>query len=44
MLIGTIFGVILIPGLYVLFAGLTERRKKPPVESSPELVEESLVN
>lgn len=43
MLIGTIFGVILIPGLYVLFASLTERRK-PPVEKLPELVEESLVN
>ncbi|GAB3174079.1 efflux RND transporter permease subunit [Telluribacter humicola] len=27
MLIGTIFGVILIPGLYVLFASLTSRRK-----------------
>ncbi|MDO1450653.1 efflux RND transporter permease subunit [Rhodocytophaga aerolata] len=27
MLIGTLFGVILIPGLYVLFAGLTDKRK-----------------
>ncbi|WP_247236286.1 efflux RND transporter permease subunit [Telluribacter sp. SYSU D00476] len=27
MLIGTVFGVILIPGLYVLFASLTDRRK-----------------
>lgn len=44
MFVGTIFGVILIPGLYVLFAGMSERRKKPPVEQSPELVEESLVN
>ena len=28
MLIGTLFGVIVIPGLYVLFAGMTDRRKK----------------
>ncbi|HEV7349079.1 efflux RND transporter permease subunit [Telluribacter sp.] len=27
MLVGTLFGVILIPGLYVLFASLTDRRK-----------------
>jgi hydrophobic/amphiphilic exporter-1 (mainly G- bacteria), HAE1 family len=37
MLIGTIFGLILIPGLYVLFAGFGKRKKveaplrKPPV-------------
>jgi HAE1 family hydrophobic/amphiphilic exporter-1 len=29
MLMGTIFGVILIPGLYVIFAGIAARRKKP---------------
>jgi HAE1 family hydrophobic/amphiphilic exporter-1 len=29
MLIGTIFGVLVIPGLYVLFASLTQRRNKP---------------
>lgn len=28
MLIGTIFGVLVIPGLYVLFASMTERKKK----------------
>ncbi|AYL95579.1 efflux RND transporter permease subunit [Mucilaginibacter celer] len=28
MLMGTIFGLILIPGLYVIFAGLAERNKK----------------
>ena len=27
MLVGTLFGVIIIPGLYVLFAGLTDREK-----------------
>jgi HAE1 family hydrophobic/amphiphilic exporter-1 len=29
MLIGTIFGVLVIPGLYVLFASLTQRKNKP---------------
>ena len=28
MFIGTIFGVLVIPGLYVLFASMTERKKK----------------
>lgn len=28
MLMGTIFGLTLIPGLYVIFAGLAERNKK----------------
>ena len=28
MFIGTLFGVIVIPGLYVLFASMTDRRKK----------------
>jgi hydrophobic/amphiphilic exporter-1 (mainly G- bacteria), HAE1 family len=41
MLIGTLFGVILIPGLYVLFAGITERRKAHKNEASQPL-EESL--
>lgn len=27
MLLGTVFGIILIPGLYVLFAGIAERKK-----------------
>ena len=30
MLIGTIFGVIVIPGLYVLFASLAKPKKTPP--------------
>lgn len=29
MLMGTIFGLVLIPGLYVIFAGLAARSKKP---------------
>lgn len=42
MLIGTIFGVILIPGLYVIFAHLADRgnkKGKPPVETvdAPEV-------
>ncbi len=28
MLFGTVFGVLLIPGLYVIFAGIKERKKK----------------
>ncbi|WP_343672156.1 efflux RND transporter permease subunit [Chitinophaga sp.] len=31
MLIGTVFGVVVIPGLYVLFAGIAEKRRKPHV-------------
>lgn len=31
MLIGTVFGVIVIPGLYVLFASLSERKKRSKV-------------
>lgn len=30
MLIGTIFGVIIIPGLYVLFASMVKKKKTPP--------------
>ncbi|MDN3583511.1 efflux RND transporter permease subunit [Mucilaginibacter flavus] len=40
MLLGTIFGLILIPGLYVIFAGIAETNKKPkqPVaEAEPHL-------
>ncbi|SFW76801.1 efflux RND transporter permease subunit [Chitinophaga sancti] len=29
MLIGTVFGVLVIPGLYVLFASIAEKRRKP---------------
>jgi HAE1 family hydrophobic/amphiphilic exporter-1 len=30
MLIGTVFGIFIIPGLYVLFASLGEKKKKLP--------------
>jgi HAE1 family hydrophobic/amphiphilic exporter-1 len=30
MLIGTIFGVIIIPGLYVVFASMAKKKKTPP--------------
>ncbi|WKN32461.1 efflux RND transporter permease subunit [Porifericola rhodea] len=40
MLIGTIFGLILIPGLYVLFAQMTEKKRKP---SKTEPLEEMKV-
>ena len=37
MLIGTLFGLFLIPGLYVLFAKLSERKPAPtPVEPDVE--------
>lgn len=32
MFVGTIFGVIVIPGLYVLFASITEKKSKFPAE------------
>lgn len=36
MVIGTLFGVLVIPGLYVLFASLTDRKKKDkPVRHEP---------
>lgn len=41
MLIGTIFGVLVIPGLYVLFASLTERKKDKALEAV-EVAEVSL--
>ncbi len=34
MLFGTIFGIILIPGLYVLFAGLGKRKQKNQLQSA----------
>jgi multidrug efflux pump subunit AcrB len=37
MLMGTIFGVILIPGLYVIFAGLAARKHKTPEEPLTEM-------
>jgi hypothetical protein len=36
MLIGTIFGVIIIPGLYFLFAGIEQRLRKRPLPGSTE--------
>jgi HAE1 family hydrophobic/amphiphilic exporter-1 len=37
MLMGTLFGVVLVPGLYVIFAGLAEfKRKKGKVQLSEE--------
>ncbi|MFA7474121.1 MAG: efflux RND transporter permease subunit, partial [Spirosomataceae bacterium] len=39
MLIGTLAGIFLIPGLYVLFASITERKKKAP---EPTVVEPEL--
>ena len=44
MFIGTLFGVILIPGLYFLFASMGEKKKKEePVteKAEPEVAEES---
>lgn len=38
MLIGTIFGVLVIPGLYVLFASLTDRRRKDRVVKDVKVV------
>ena len=45
MFIGTLFGVILIPGLYYLFASMTEKKKEEPVTEKVEDVaaQESLV-
>jgi hydrophobe/amphiphile efflux-1 (HAE1) family protein len=37
MLMGTLFGVILIPGLYVIFAGLAARKHKTPEEPLTEM-------
>jgi multidrug efflux pump subunit AcrB len=47
MLIGTIFGVLVIPGLYVLFASLTQRRnhtteQKIETRNIPVTVEEQI--
>ncbi|WPV65557.1 efflux RND transporter permease subunit [Chitinophaga sp. LS1] len=38
MLIGTVFGVVVIPGLYVLFAGIAEKRRKPHVVKAHHVV------
>ncbi len=48
MLIGTLFGVVLIPGLYVLFASIgkkkNNKKKQPAQESSYPLVKEEIYN
>ncbi len=41
MLIGTIFGLILIPGLYVIFAHFTLGSKKAPVEEPEKALEKA---
>ena len=41
MFIGTLFGVILIPGLYFLFASMGEKKKEPVTEKTEPAVEES---
>lgn len=41
MLIGTIFGVLVIPGLYVLFSSVTRRKSETP-QSKPQLAEAPL--
>ncbi|OMP77731.1 efflux RND transporter permease subunit [[Flexibacter] sp. ATCC 35208] len=38
MLIGTVFGVVVIPGLYVLFAGIAEKRRKPHMVKAHHVV------
>ena len=45
MLIGTLFGLLIIPGLYVLFASLTKQKSEPMVpEPTPEQVKVLLSN
>ncbi|RYY29651.1 MAG: efflux RND transporter permease subunit [Sphingobacteriaceae bacterium] len=42
MLLGTLLGLVLIPGLYVIFSGLSKKKKPVPVQN-PELQEHTLV-
>lgn len=42
MLIGTVFGVIIIPGLYVVFASMVKKKKTPPPVVAAE--EEALLH
>ena len=39
MVFGTVFGVIIVPGLYVVFAGIEERRNKVHRKEEPALTE-----
>jgi len=40
MLIGTLFGVIVIPGLYVLFAGMMKVKKPVTIETKEEVLQD----
>jgi HAE1 family hydrophobic/amphiphilic exporter-1 len=40
MLVGTTFGLLLVPGLYVIFAGMIPKDKKDEEEPATEAVEE----
>ena len=45
MLIGTVFGLLIIPGLYVLFASMTKQKSEPMLpEPTPEEVKVLLTN
>ncbi len=43
MLLGTILGLIVIPGLYYIFSGLSKKKQKPSIKNTPELQEPTLV-
>ena len=43
MLLGTILGLIVIPGLYVIFSGLSKKKQKTSVKTTPELQEPTIV-
>ena len=43
MLTGTIFGILLIPGLYVLFARMAERKKKATVKATPSRKQQTVM-
>ncbi|WP_419802453.1 efflux RND transporter permease subunit [Mucilaginibacter sp.] len=43
MLLGTILGLIVIPGLYVIFSGLSKKKQKTSVKTTPELQESTIV-
>jgi len=39
MIFGTIFGVIIIPGLYVVFAGIADKRRRKGKKEYPPITE-----
>jgi len=43
MLLGTVLGLIVIPGLYVIFSGLSQKKQKKTIKITPELQEPTLV-